>query len=327
MLRREFLVAGAASLCPLSAIGQQNANIRRVGFLTSASQPRSIETSYLTGFPHGMRELGYVEGKDYILEWRFAAGRVERFREFAAQLVHLKVDVIVLGTPTALPAVLHETSSIPVVLGYSTDPVGAGFIASLASPGGNVTGLASSQEDAAPKQVELLTTAIPNLSRVGLIVDGTSPNSIPITKQAQAAALAAGLRLVQTEVQSSNDVELAFARLRTEGASAVMVATGSISFFNRERIGELALKNGLPSIFSLREFVTAGGLMSYGESLFDFHRRAAAYVDKILKGARPAALPVEQPTRLFLVINRKTADALSLTIPPTFFARADEMIE
>ena len=327
MRRREFLVAGAAALCPLSAVAQQKAKIRRVGFLTSASQPRSIKTSYLTGFPHGMRELGYVEGKDYILEWRFAEGRVERFGEFAAQLVHLNVDVIVLGTPTALPAVLHETSSIPVVLGYSTDPVGAGFIASLASPGGNVTGLASSQEDAAPKQVELLTTAIPDLSRVGLIVDGTSPNSLPITRQAQAAALAAGLRLVQTEVQSSNDVELAFARLRTEGASAVMVATGSISFFNRERIGELALKNGLPSIFSLREFVTAGGLMSYGESLFDFHRRAAAYVDKILRGARPAALPVEQPTRLFLVINRKTADALSLSIPPTLLARADEVIE
>ncbi len=274
-----------------------------------------------------MRERGYVEGRDYVIEWRFADGRLERFADFATELVRLKVNVFVLGTPTAVPAVRQATNTIPVVMGYSTDPVGSGFIASLAHPGGNITGLASSQDDAAPKQLELLTMAVPNLSRVILLVDPSSPNSLPIIKNAQEAAQNAGLDLVRMEVRNVEEIGSTFATLSGARAVAVMVVTGSVTFFHRERIAELALRDRLPSMFSLREFVVAGGLMSYGESLFDFHRRAASYVDKIFRGANPAELPVEQPTQLLLVINRKSATALGLDIPFALLAGADEVIE
>ena len=328
-MRRREVMAGlaVAAARPSASWAQQTTKIRRVGFLTSAAHPGSIERSYLSGFPRGMSALGYKEGRDFIIEWRFADGKLERFAEFASELVRLGVDVFVLGTPTAVPAVRNATSTIPIVMGYSTDPVANGFIESLAFPGGNVTGLASSQEDAAPKQLELLTMAVPNLSRIGLVIDPSSPNSGPIIKNAEAAASAASLTLVAAEARNVEAVERAFATLTSERVSAVMVLTGSVTFFERERIAALALKNRLPSMFSLREFVLAGGLMSYGESLFDFHHRAASYVDKMFKGARPAELPVEQPTRLFLVINRKTAEEIGVTIPPTLLARADEVIE
>jgi putative tryptophan/tyrosine transport system substrate-binding protein len=325
MRRREFLLTGAAASLPLD-VGAQ-AMRRRIGFLTSASDPGLVETSYLSGFPRGMRDLGYVEGMDFTIEWRFAEGRLERFRDFAAELVDLKVDVIVAGTPTAVPPIRVATSKIPIVMGYSTDPVGNGFIDSLARPGGNVTGLASSQDDAAPKQLELLTTALPNLSRIGLLVDPSSPNSSSIIANAQAAAHNAGVVLVQTNARNAQEIESAFGRLIVERVGAVMVLTGSVTFFNRERIAELAVRTRLPTMFSLREFVVSGGMMSYGESLYDFHRRAASFVDKILKGAQPAELPVQQPTHLFLVINRKTADAIAVTIPQTLLALADEVIE
>ena len=328
MRRREFiaLLSGTAA-GPLTARAQQTAKLRRVGFLTSAPRPTSIEVSYLSGFPRGMRELGYVEGRDYVIDWRFAEGRLERFADFAAELVRLNIDVLVLGTPTAVPAVRQATSTIPVVMGYSTDPVSNGFIVSLAHPGGNVTGLASSQDDAAPKQLELLMTAVPNLSRIALLVDPSSPNSLPIVENAQAAAQKAGLDLVRMEARSVQELEHTFAAMSGERIAAVMVVPGSVTFFHRERIAELALRYRLSSMFPLREFTVAGGLMSYGESLFDFLRRAASYVDRIFKGAKPAELPVEQPTQLFLVVNRNTAHAIGITIPPSLLARADEVIE
>ena len=209
MRRRKFiaLLGGTAVAGPLTAHAQQTVKLRRVGFLTSAPRPNSIGASYLSGFPRGMRELGYVEGRDYVIDWRFAEGRLERFADFAAELVRLNVDIFVLGTPTAIPAVRQATTTIPVVMGYSTDPVGNGFIASLAHPGGNITGLASSQDDAAPKQLELLMTAVPNLSRVALLVDPSSPNSLPIVKNAQAAAQKAGLDLVRMEARSVQELE------------------------------------------------------------------------------------------------------------------------
>jgi len=327
MRRREFILTGAAMTIPVVARAQHYPKLRRIGFLTSASRPEAMQTSYLSAFPGAMRELGYIEGRDFAIEWRFAEGRLERFTEFAEELVRLNVDVFVCGTPTAVPAVRQATQSIPIVMGYSTDPVGNGFIASLARPGGNITGLASSQEDAAPKQLELLMTAIPNVSRVGLLVDPTSPNSSPIVKNAQVAAESLALVLLPIEARSLNTMEDAFAALVKEHVKAVMVLTASVTFFNRDRIAELASRYRLPSVFSLREFVQAGGLMSYGESLLDFHHRAASYVDKIFKGAQPADLPVEQPTRLFLVINRGTADKIGVAIPPTLLARADEVIE
>jgi putative ABC transport system substrate-binding protein len=274
-----------------------------------------------------MRELGYVEGKDFIIEWRFAEGKLERFADFAAELVQLNVDVLVPATPTAIPAVRQATRTIPIVMGFSTDPVGNGFIASLAHPGGNITGLASSQDDAAPKQLEFLGMAVPNLSRLGLLVDRRSPNSPAIVKNIQDAARTAGVAPVPMEVDNLYQIESAFAALANERVAAVVVAIGSVTFLHRERIAQLALEHRLPSMFPLREFVATGGLMSYGESLFDFYRRAAFYVDKIFKGAKPADLPVEQPTRLLLVINRRTAETIGITIPVPLLVRADEVIE
>jgi ABC-type uncharacterized transport system substrate-binding protein len=329
MRRRDVIIhlGGAAAAWSLAARAQQLSKPRRIGLLTSSSRPVSIESSYHAGILLGMRELGYVEGKDFIIEWRFAEGKLERFADFAAELVQLNVDVLVPATPTAIPAVRQATSTIPIVMGFSTDPVGNGFIASLAHPGGNITGLASSQDDAAPKQVEFLGMAVPNLSRLGLLVDRRSPNSPAIVKNIQDAARTAGVAPVPMDVDNLYEIESAFAALANERVGAVVVAIGSVTFLHRERIAQLALEHRLPSMFPLREFVVAGGLMSYGESLFDFYRRAAFYVDKIFKGAKPADLPVEQPTRLLLVINRRTAETIGITIPVPLLVRADEVIE
>ena len=207
MRRREFvtLLGGAAAAWPLVARAQQPA-MRRIGFIAGASRPASLEASQFGGFQQGMREHGYVEDKDFIMEWRFADAKPERYSEFAAEFVRLKVDVIVVGTPAALRAVQQATSTTPIVMGYSVDPVGNGFVASLARPGGNTTGLASSQDDATPKQVELLTTAVPNLSRVGLLANPDSPNFIPVLQNVRAAAQEVGLVLVPMEIRSPQDV-------------------------------------------------------------------------------------------------------------------------
>jgi putative ABC transport system substrate-binding protein len=212
-------------------------------------------------------------------------------------------------------------------MGYSVDPVGNGFVASLARPGGNTTGLASSQDDATPKQVELLTTAVPNLSRVGLLANPDSPNFVPVLQNVRAAAQEVGLVLVPVEIRSPQDVSSAFATLASERVGALMVMSDALTVMQRNRIAELALRDRLPTIFPLREYVVAGGLMAYGENIRDFFRRAASYVDKILKGAKPMDLPIEQPTRFFLTINLETARALGLDVPPTLIARADEVIE
>ena len=307
MRRRAFisLLGGAAAGWPLAARAQQPRKVWRIGFIAGASRPVSLEVSQFGGFQQGMREHGYVEGKDFVMDWRFADANPERYSEFAAEFVQLKVDVIVLGTPAALRAVQQATSTIPIVMGYSVDPVGNGFVASLARPGGNITGLSSSQDDATPKQMELLTMAVPNLSRVGLLANPDSPNFDPVLKNVQAV-------LVPVEMRSPQEVSSAFATMARERVGAVMVMSDALTVMQRDRIAELALKNRLPTIFPLREYVVAGGLMAYGENIRDFFRRAAFYVDKILKGAKPMDLPIEQPTRFFLTINLKTAKALGL---------------
>jgi putative tryptophan/tyrosine transport system substrate-binding protein len=326
--RRRFLATlGGAAAWPLAAGAQQRERMRRIGFIAGASRPASLEVSQFGGFQQGMREHGYVEGKDFVMEWRFADANPERYSEFAAEFVQLKVDVIVLGTPAALRAVQQATSTIPIVMGYSVDPVGNGFVASLARPGGNITGLSSSQDDATPKQVELLTITVPNLLRVGLLANPDSPNFDPVLKNIRAAAKEVGLVLVPVEMRSPQEVPSAFATMARERVGAVMVMSDALTVMQQDRIAELALKNRLPTIFPLREYVVAGGLMAYGENIRDFFRRAAFYVDKILRGAKPTDLPIEQPTRFFLTINLKTAKALGLEIPPTLLARADEVIE
>jgi putative tryptophan/tyrosine transport system substrate-binding protein len=242
-------------------------------------------------------------------------------------MVRLKVEVIVVSTPAGIRPTQQATSTIPIVMGYSTDPIGSGFVTSLARPGGNVTGLASSLDDIVPKQIELLASAVPGLSRVGLLVNPGNPNTPPVLKSAQASARQAGFVLVVVEAQTPGELEAALVTLTKERVGAVIVIADAFFNSQRRRLVELALQVRLPTMFGQREYAQEGGLMSYGESLFEFYRRAASYVDKIFKGAKPADLPIEQPTLFKLVINRKTADALGVTIPSQLYIFADEVIE
>jgi putative ABC transport system substrate-binding protein len=326
--RREFitLLVGSAAIWPLLVRAQQTGKLWRICYLSAVSR-ESSSRSY-AALQQGMRDLGYVEGKDFVLEWRSVEGKYERFSEIMAELVRLKVDVIVTGVTAALPALQRTTSTIPIVMAYSTDPVGNGLVASLAHPGGNITGLAGSSDDSSPKQLELLTAVNPNVSRIGLLGNPDTETYSSVLKRAQDAAQKVGLSIVPIEARNWQEIENAFAVFAKERISAIMVASDAILFGQRQRIAELALNNRLSTMFSLREYAEAGGgLMSYGENIADFFRRSAFYVDKIFKGAKPDELPIEQPTRFNLVINRKTANALGITIPPQLYIFADEVIE
>jgi putative ABC transport system substrate-binding protein len=327
MRRREFitLIGGMAAAWPLAARAQQAGKVWRIGFLSAVSRESSFR-SY-AALRQGMRELGYVEGKDFVIEWRSVEGKYERFPEIVGELVRLKLDVIVTGVTAALPPLQRATSTILIVMAYSTDPVGNGLVASLVHPGGNITGLAGSSDDSSPKQLELLTTVVPNVSRVGLLGNPDTETYSSVLKSARDAAQKVGLLVMPIEARNPQEIEIAFGALSKERVLAVMVASDAIFFGQRRRIAELALDNRLPTMFSLREYAEAGGLMSYGENIADFFHHAAFYVDKIFKGAKPGDLPIEQPTRFNLVINRKTADALGLTIPPQLYIFADEVIE
>jgi putative ABC transport system substrate-binding protein len=329
MHRRDFitLVGGAAATWPLAARAQQPGKMRRVGFLSGRLRPTSIEASALGGFTQGMRELGYVEGRDFIIEWRFAEGNYELFSPLAAELVRLNVDVIVVVTPSAVRPLQGMTTTIPIVLGFSTDPVGNGFVTSLARPGGNVTGLASSSDDASPKQLELLTMMVPGLSRVGVLVNPGSLNTASVMKSVQMAAQNAALSIVPVEAANTQEIGAAFATLTTEHVGAVMAVPDAFFNSNLKLIAELAVRNRMPSIYSQGEYAEAGGLMSYGESLREFLRHAASFVDKIFKGAKAADIPIQQPTKFTLAINRKTANTLGLTIPQQLLMFADHVIE
>jgi ABC-type uncharacterized transport system substrate-binding protein len=325
--RRELLAAlgGAAAAWPLAAGAQQAGKVWRIGYLSAVSRESSFR-SY-AALQQGMRELGYVEGKDFVIEWRSVEGKYERFPEIVGELVRLKLDVIVTGVTAALPALKRATSTIPIVMAYSTDPVGNGLVASLVHPGGNITGVAGSSDDSSPKQLELLTTIVPNVSRIGLLGNPDTETYASVLNNAQAAAQKVGLSLVPIKARNPQEIEDAFAAFVEQRVSAVMVAVDAVFFGQRWRIAELALANRLATMFALREYAEAGGLMSYGENVADFFHRAASYVDKIFKGAKPGELPIEQPTRFNLVINRKTADALGVTIPPQLYIFADEVID
>ena len=307
------------------ARGQQGGKVRRIGLLSGAS--RDGASNNFDAFLQGMRELGYVEGRDFIADLRFADGNYERLPELAADLVRLEPDVIVTGTTAAIRTLQRATTTIPIVLAYSTDPVGNGLVASLARPGGNITGLSGSSEDTSPKQLELVASVVTNVSRIGLLGNPASPVYADVRKSAQTAAQKVGLTLVSVEARNLQEIDRAFADLNNQRVQAFIGAADAVFFTQRQQIAELALRNRLPSMFSQREYAQAGGLMSYGENLSDFFRRAASFVDKIFKGAKPGDLPIEQPTRFNLVINRKTADALGMTIPPQLYIFADEVIE
>jgi putative ABC transport system substrate-binding protein len=327
MRRREFisLVCGATIAWPLAAFAQQAAKVWRIGFLAGA--PREANSRNYASFVEGMRELGYVENKDFVIEWRSANGQYERFPELAGELIRLKVDVIVTAAGAAIRTLQDATTTIPIVWVYSTDPVGNRFVASLARPGGNITGLAASSNDTAPKQLELLAMIAPSASRIGVLGNPSNPNFASVLKNAQVAGERAGLFITPVAAGNVEEIERAFAAFDKQGIQGVIATTDAIFFGQREHIAELALARRLPTMFSQREYVEAGGLMSYGENLSDFLRRAAVFVDKIFKGTKPADLPIEQPTQFHLVINHNTADALGLAIPPQLYTFADEVIE
>ncbi len=273
-----------------------------------------------------MRELGYVEGKNIVTEWRSGDGRVERKNELAAEVVRLRVDVIVTSGPTMTGAAKQTTASIPIVMAFDPDPVGNGFIASLARPGGNITGLSTLSPELSGKQLELLKEIVPRLSRVAVLGTSAEPGNAQTLREIELAAEASGVKLQYLEIADPRDIEPAFRAADKEHAGAMLVLQTPVFNPNRKQIAELALKNRLPAIYPQSEWVNDGGLMSHGVSFPALYHRAATYVDKILKGARPADLPVEQPTKFEFIVNLKTAAQIGLTIPPNVLARADRVI-
>jgi len=302
---------------PLAAPAQQApGKTARIGVLGRVSLP-------FDAFREGLRELGYVEGQNIAIEYRFADGKDERLPGLAAELVRLKVDVIVAVSPPATEAAKQATSTIPIVFPVSGDPVAEGFVASLARPGGNLTGLATIGPELVGKQLELLKAVAPKVSRVAMLQNPSQQ----VQRQAEDAARALGVQLQVLKARTPSEIEAAFAAMRSQRAGGVLVMRDSVFFAQRTQIVALAAKSRLPAVYGFREQAEAGGLMAYGASTPQLFRRAATYVDKILKGAKPADLPVEQPTKFELVINLKTAKALGLTIPPSLLGQADQVIQ
>jgi putative ABC transport system substrate-binding protein len=322
--RREFvaLLGGAAAAWPLAARAQQAA-MPVVGFL-GASTPLAW-SQWLAAFVQRLRELGWIEGRTVAIEYRWAEGRNERFAEIAAEFVRLKVDVIVTSGGAILAA-KQATSVIPIVFAVAADPIGSGFVTSLARPGGNITGLSTQVNDTAGKRVELLREVVPSLSRLAIMANAGNPPAVLELLEVKAAARTLGLEIATLEIRQAEDITPAFEALKSR-AEALYVCTDPLAFSNRIRINTLATGARLPTVYSYREYVEAGGLMSYGPNFPDLFRRAADYVDKILRGAKPADIPVEQPTKFDLVFSLTAAKALGLTVPPMLLARADEVIE
>ena len=328
MRRREFItLVGSVAVWPLTARAQQSGKVWRIGFLAGGARPANMEGSVYSGFLRGMRELGYAENRDFIVEWRFAEGRFELFPTLAEELARSHVDVIVVGVTAAIPIVQRTTSTIPIVMAVSVDPVGNGYVTSLAHPTGNVTGLVTSQDEIVTKQLQLVALLLPNLHRIGFLLNRDNPVHVVTFKSLQEAAQRNDLAVVTAEVRKARDLADAFTTLNQQSVDVVVVAGDAILFSNRYEIAEMALKLGLPTVSSQREYVEAGGLMSYGESLGDFYRRSTFYVDKLLKGAKPSDLPIQQPIRFFTTLNRKTAEALKINMPMQVLVLADEVIE
>ncbi len=304
------------------AEAQQPKKVPRIGYLSARSGPESRDES----FRQGLRELGYVEGKNIVIESRYAEGKLDRLPALAAELVRLKVDVIVTGGPTPTRAAKEATVSIPIVMEFDNDPVGSGFVASLARPGGNITGLSTLAPEISGKQLELLKEIVPRLARVAVLGDSTTPGNAQSLRETELAAGAFKVKLQYLDVLDPKDIETAFRAASKGRADAVLMMTSRVFVLQRTQIADLAAKSRLPAIYDRREFVDDGGLMSYGTNFTDLSRRAATYVDKILKGAKPADLPVEQPTKFELIINLKAAKQIGLMIPPNILARADKVI-
>ena len=312
-------------LVPLAAYAQQPATIPRVGFIDSTSP--SPGQPLLDAFRQGLHEFGYIEGRNIAIEYRSAEARPERFPDLVAELIRLKVDVLVVGAGPGAHAAQQATQTLPVVFAGVGDPVALGIVASLARPGGNITGLSYILEGFAGKWAELLKEAVPNASRLAALWNPNLPFGAIMVKDTQVAAQALGMALQAVEVRERNELENALSTIVSARADALVVMASPLFFSHRAQLVEFAAKNRIPAMFFAREFVEAGGLMAYGPNLREQFRRAATYVDKILKGAKPADLPVEQPTKFELIINLKTAQALGLTISPTLLFQADEVLQ
>jgi putative ABC transport system substrate-binding protein len=320
------LLVGAVlfALC-VPASAQQAKKVPRIGFLSAVSSA-SIPRNRIEAFQQGLRELGYVEGKNIIIEYRYADGKQDRLKEIVAELLRLKVEVIVTGGPTATRPAKEATSTIPIVMGFDNDPVASGFVDSLARPGKNITGLSTLHPEISGKQLELLKEIIPKLSRVGVLGNWTQPGNQQALSELKAAAQALGLQLQHLEIKASKDIDPVFREATKGRAEAILVLANPVIIYQQAHFIGLARKNRLPAVYSQPEFVDAGGLFSYTASFTDLFRRAAIYVDKILKGAKPADLPVEQPVKFEFIINLKAAKQIGLTIPPNVLARADRVI-
>ena len=320
-----FLLAASVLICFHPAEAQQPTKVPRIGYLTG--QTLSSELGRNEAYRQGLLELGYVEGKNIVIERRYAEGKLDRLPALAAELVRLKVDVIVTGGAGSTRAAKEATSTIPIVMAQDTNPVGNGFVASLARPGGNITGLSTLAPELSGKQLEILKEVIPKLSRVAVLGTSTTPANAQMQREIEVAAGAFGVKLQYLDVLSPKDIETAFRAAGKGRAEAVlMIVSGALMSVHRTQTAELAAKSRLPAIYSNRSYVEAGGLMSYGVNANDLNRRVWTYVDKILKGAKPSDLPVEQPIKFEFFINLKAAKQIGLTIPPNVLVRADKVI-
>jgi ABC-type uncharacterized transport system substrate-binding protein len=319
-----WLLATVLLTTALTSEAQQPTKIPRIGYMGASF--RSTNPARIEAFRQGLRELGYVEGKNIVIEYRWAEGKFDRLPDLAAELVRLKVDVIVTAGPASTRPAKEATVTIPIVMGFDNDPVGNGFVASLARPGGNITGLSTHYPEITGKQLELLKEIVPRLSRVAVFGTSTQARNPQALRETELAAGAFKVKLQYLDVLGPKDIETAFRAASKGRAEAVLVVQSPVLNSQRTQVVNLAVKSRLPAIYAAREFVEDGGLMSYGVSVTDLYRRAATYVDKILKGAKPADLPVEQPIKFEFIISLKAAKQIGLTIPPNVLARADKVI-
>jgi ABC-type uncharacterized transport system substrate-binding protein len=325
MRRRDFIIVigRAAVAWPVGVHAQHK--IPRIGFMGNSTA--ALETNLVDAFREGLRELGYEEGRNIAIEYRWAEGNYDRFPMLAAELIATKVDAIVTaGTPAAL-AVKSATTTVPLVMVAVGDPIGTGLVSSLARPGGNLTGLSSIAPDLEGKRLQLLREVLPALSHVAMFVNSLNPFHVSSMKQARAAAQAMGIKLQLHDIRKSEDLDGAFAAIRKERPDALLILADRVFLHNRQRMMDFINELRLPNVNAYKELVEAGGLMSYGPSYEDMHKRAAIYVDKILKGTKPADLPIEQPSKFTFIVNLKAAKALGVTVPSQLLGLADQLIE
>jgi ABC-type uncharacterized transport system substrate-binding protein len=320
-----FLLATVLLTAAPHAEAQQPKKVPHVGVLAGGSA--SSDKARIDALRQGLRELGYMEGKNLVIEYAYADGKTNRLTELAARLVHLKVEVIVTAGPSATRAAKQATTTIPIVMAQDSDPVASGLAASLARPGGNITGLSRLSPELSGKQLELLKETVPTLSQLAVFENSTQPGNRQSLNEVELAAGALGVQLQTVNISGPKDIQTAFLAASKRRANGLLVLSSPVLFAQRTEVVELAAKNRLPAIYFALEFAEDGGLMSYGPSITDLFRRAATYVDKILKGAKPAELPVEQPTKFELIMNLKAAKKIGLTIPPNVLARADKVIK